>query len=125
RRRPTIFSRDWSSDVCSSDLDHSFGEVRAIVIAGHHRAVPPDHLADLALRQLFARLIDDAKIDAHARGADGGELVRMIVAGENGADAALGEAIVLEHLARPAIEDLPLHPFAKRRARAEFHFKGA
>src|SRR5690606_40879928 len=26
RRRHTRFSRDWSSDVCSSDLDH--GEVR-------------------------------------------------------------------------------------------------
>src|SRR5436309_11270713 len=25
RRRHTRFSRDWSSDVCSSDLAHSFG----------------------------------------------------------------------------------------------------
>src|SRR5690606_40232819 len=25
RRRHTIFSRDWSSDVCSSDLDHLLG----------------------------------------------------------------------------------------------------
>src|SRR5690606_40229709 len=28
RRRHTIFSRDWSSDVCSSDLPESFPEQR-------------------------------------------------------------------------------------------------
>src|SRR5207302_8305588 len=27
RRRHTIFSRDWSSDVCSSDLDKLVGEL--------------------------------------------------------------------------------------------------
>src|SRR5690606_39771544 len=28
RRRHTTFSRDWSSDVCSSDLDSSLGQDR-------------------------------------------------------------------------------------------------
>src|SRR5690606_39527890 len=31
RRRHTRFSRDWSSDVCSSDLDHQHVKVGALV----------------------------------------------------------------------------------------------
>src|SRR5690606_39962098 len=30
RRRHTRFSRDWSSDVCSSDLDHTVGSSRTV-----------------------------------------------------------------------------------------------
>src|SRR5690606_39864836 len=31
RRRHTRFSRDWSSDVCSSDLSHSFNHKTAVM----------------------------------------------------------------------------------------------
>src|SRR5690606_40584542 len=40
RRRHTRFSRDWSSDVCSSDLVGEGIQVRAQVVEGpHHLAV--------------------------------------------------------------------------------------
>src|SRR5690606_39548697 len=35
-RRHTRFSRDWSSDVCSSDLDGDRGPAIAIVVPGCH-----------------------------------------------------------------------------------------
>src|SRR5690606_40773150 len=41
RRRHTSFSRDWSSDVCSSDLQR----LRVGVALHSLRAVPPDALA--------------------------------------------------------------------------------
>src|SRR5690606_40620921 len=34
RRRHTIFSRDWSSDVCSSDLTKSLFAIAIILVAG-------------------------------------------------------------------------------------------
>src|SRR5690606_39741310 len=36
RRRHTIFSRDWSSDVCSSDLRRRMDAVYALAVLIHH-----------------------------------------------------------------------------------------
>src|SRR5206468_5379171 len=40
RRRHTRSDRDWSSDVCSSDLAPTIDEIRAAVMDAEHRAYP-------------------------------------------------------------------------------------
>src|SRR5690606_41132615 len=55
-RRHTRFSRDWSSDVCSSDLRHFVpGEGLAKGLS-HHSAGIPDCLNRLSVRQRFTLL---------------------------------------------------------------------
>src|SRR5690606_40278642 len=39
RRRHTRFSRDWSSDVCSSDLTHILGQIRTGQRVDHFQTV--------------------------------------------------------------------------------------
>src|SRR5690606_40507744 len=50
RRRHTRFSRDWSSDVCSSDLQHGLAEVGLAAILAQsavmQQPVPFAHVAD-------------------------------------------------------------------------------
>src|SRR5690606_39973773 len=43
RRRHTCFSRDWSSDVCSSDLPPCVGSARPMMF--HTIATPPEMIA--------------------------------------------------------------------------------
>src|SRR5690606_40716444 len=62
RRRHTRFSRDWSSDVCSSDLKHVF----ALVFAHLLLDLGVDalaHLQDLELTREQAQDLTDALFD--------------------------------------------------------------
>src|SRR3712207_7706328 len=70
RRRHTRYWRDWSSDVCSSDLDRLLGERRRV--AGR----VDDHFADTPARAhlVESRPFDlgDRRVGAEARGGGGG-----------------------------------------------------
>src|SRR5690606_40457211 len=46
RRRHTRFSRDWSSDVCSSDLESNGSMLAAALAADGAHALPPRHCGD-------------------------------------------------------------------------------
>src|SRR5690606_41224599 len=49
RRRHTRFSRDWSSDVCSSDLGHSISNSGAYVMDASQKLVPAGVMGELIL----------------------------------------------------------------------------
>src|SRR5690606_39972045 len=46
RRRHTRFSRDWSSDVCSSDLDVPYQKWRGVVFPGQGKPLHGDKSLD-------------------------------------------------------------------------------
>src|SRR5690606_40276644 len=48
RRRHTRFSRDWSSDVCSSDLP---GEYRELGSCGEHQSLPSGASSAAAMKR--------------------------------------------------------------------------
>src|SRR5690606_39620110 len=53
RRRHTSFSRDWRSDVCSSDLDESsplFGKVKGVMVREVERGSPAARAGGVGLR---------------------------------------------------------------------------
>src|SRR5690606_39987788 len=80
RRRHTRFSRDWSSDVCSSDLDRGLGgreQIRQmarvirhlrprVVLAPYPRDRHPDHVA-------AGQMVKEAVFDAGIRKLDVGD----------------------------------------------------
>src|SRR5690606_39549439 len=69
RRRHTRFSRDWSSDVCSSDLDIEEGARPFRVGGGDHRSVDVQKAA-------FLKKIVDRATERVAHAKDGVEGVR-------------------------------------------------
>src|SRR5690606_39770951 len=58
RRRHTRFSRDWSSDVCSSDLD---GPLAAVTLLDELLAAEPEHADAHYLRGLACADCDDGE----------------------------------------------------------------
>src|SRR5690606_40831532 len=66
RRRHTRFSRDWSSDVCSSDLlcveERSNGHLVINQPAGHLE--PDESLAEAALRETLEETAWDVRLTA-------------------------------------------------------------
>src|SRR5690606_40816440 len=55
RRRHTRFSRDWSSDVCSSDLAVEHGALAGVGVAGKRNQIIPVPLFDAKLHELSVR----------------------------------------------------------------------
>src|SRR5690606_40798166 len=53
RRRHTRFSRDWSSDVCSSDLDFSCGSAATATLLTYQYGHPVTELE--VFRQMYAQ----------------------------------------------------------------------
>src|SRR5690606_39887265 len=74
RRRHTRFSRDWSSDVCSSDLDLTQrARVRNVIrVAGYTASAMPRPLADWALKQGYKRIATIAQDDSFGHEQCGG-----------------------------------------------------
>src|SRR5690606_3999353 len=58
RRRHTRFSRDWSSDVCSSDLDHRRRQLRDLALLTHDDLFST---ALIALHRMHAKLVDEMR----------------------------------------------------------------
>src|SRR5690606_39286422 len=70
RRRHTRFSRDWSSDVCSSDLySDEFARTFSLPYSSIESA--PDRLGRMAVRELVRRIEGQA-------GADEPHVVRLV-----------------------------------------------
>src|SRR5690606_40722449 len=87
RRRHTRFSRDWSSDVCSSDL-------------GQHRPAREGGVGQARLRLAHAVAVDEVvEAPPEAGVEDLGEVVRRDVEGPAVAGQALGEVLLLEFAA--------------------------
>src|SRR5205807_7254042 len=74
RRRHTRLQGDWSSDVCSSDLDHSFGYVVS------------DPANDTAEKAQVIELARSAAMNVHVVDAAGAPIVDMnvVLTGEIG-----------------------------------------
>src|SRR5690606_41149158 len=70
RRRHTSFSRDWSSDVCSSDLK----SVTSLAIAGLLDSPPAEISAEL----LRYRDVELLSLSAAERRATGGREIAMV-----------------------------------------------
>ncbi len=94
---------------------------RLAVVAGHHSRRVADDFAGRAARQLAAGLVDEADVVALGGLADGVQLVRMLVRGEDAGAAALGHAVELDQAAGPARDDVGLERGGERRAGAELH----
>src|SRR5690606_41025821 len=83
RRRHTRFSRDWSSDVCSSDLGPAFGEAARAAFTDAMRAVAVlGAVLMLAAAWMAARLMRDG----------GDEGVAVAALDEAGARGQIGRA---------------------------------
>src|SRR2546422_10232732 len=98
RRRHTRCSRDWSSDVCSSDLEaeHSLavGQVRAWAGVLHHDRLPA--------RQVAQRAIADPRVlEFHARRLGTAELAARLL---NVSAVRLGAAGNLARVSHPPPE---------------------
>src|SRR5690606_39395234 len=61
RRRHTIFSRDWSSDVCSSDLDFTAPPEPGREVAPEPSTEDDDAAALRSLREDVEALIEDGR----------------------------------------------------------------
>src|SRR5256884_6583703 len=88
RRRHTRCSRDWSSDVCSSDLDTALRDFvdrlqHAPDVIAKAEALKEEWLADPSLADLSTRLWEAARraIVAYATRADGGRDPRALERG--------------------------------------------
>ncbi len=98
-----------AADVAGADVAPAFGVVPfglarllgQVVVSGHHRLGPADHLADLALPDLAAEFVDQANVVARHRLADRVQLVRKEVRREHGRAAAFGHAVEFDR-GRPA-----------------------
>src|SRR5690606_39874213 len=71
RRRHTRFSRDWSSDVCSSDLDET-GQRPAVALCDVTQQAQVDALVATALAELGAIdvLVNNAGLGGYAKLVD-------------------------------------------------------
>src|SRR5690606_41099498 len=69
RRRHTRFSRDWSSDVCSSDLKNDRSCVLLLTVAGWQILLPGDisRQVELQLLQRYLKLTADILLLSHHR----------------------------------------------------------
>src|SRR5690606_15521291 len=66
--RHTRFSRDWSSDVCSSDLPRLLGQVGAVLPRGHQKdsVLRPDSWLEPDDADRLARLIEQLRVHGSA-----------------------------------------------------------
>src|ERR1019366_204592 len=71
----------------------------AVPIALHHVVAADDDLADLALVDVLAVVVDDLHLDALDRSADRAGLALAVGVVEGGHRRTLREAVALEHLA--------------------------
>src|SRR5215208_7234564 len=83
RRRHTRWPRDWSSDVCSSDLE----ALEDVLPADHHHGVDPgleqrgEGLADLAVAVVLEPVDLDGEVADVAERAQPGDRVVHLAAG--------------------------------------------
>src|SRR5690606_40768926 len=63
RRRHTRFSRDWSSDVCSSDLDQRVGDLAGRADQNWAAAADPHLLRKLPHRPAAVRIVHREGVD--------------------------------------------------------------
>src|SRR2546427_348416 len=111
RRRHTRFDCDWSSDVCSSDLEYQAKEL----LSGFDVPVPRGGVAYSAEQAVYRaaeiggdRWVVKAQIHAGARGKAGG--IRVCTSdgeGRAAAKALLGRNLVTQ---QTGPEGLPVHP---------------
>src|SRR2546422_7816092 len=100
RRRHTRCSRDWSSDVCSSDL--AFREPDAAGRAPEVPAVRLDRGAELQVDRLVAR--EQRQVAVGRRAGDDLHVARPLEIGEGPGDVAADPTV---HLPHPLEERLP------------------
>src|SRR5690606_40993687 len=97
----TRFSRDWSSDVCSSDLSVSLVEAQdagAIVITGSHGGLQGDDpVTAIGGHAVFAAAYNDAGI-----GADGAGTSRLPALERQGVAGEIGRASCRDSMCNPA-----------------------
>ena len=79
--------------------DRLGGRVLALPVALHHVVAPDHDLADLALRDLVAVVVDDLHLDALDRSPDRAGLALAVGVVERGDRRGLREAVALEDLA--------------------------
>src|SRR5215208_5576003 len=98
RRRHTRWPRDWSSDVCSSDLDHGLDALQCpvVVVRGRDAAAASAHHHGAALEQLP----DRTQLENPTRFRAGDDPSEPITVGGDG-PAALGD----QPLGRRAVVD--------------------
>ena len=98
------------------------GRLRVLVVAGHHAGALHGQLADLALLDVVALLVDDLGLPAVAGHADGADLLDVLHAQvhASGADglgqAVVGVVLVVRELLLPALDEA-----ARHRLRADVH----
>src|SRR5207302_6390505 len=76
RRRHTRFSRDWSSDVCSSDLSMTRARVQSIVLGVRARVMEGHALADGFAE--FPRIFPEIYRATVAAGEQAGHLDKVL-----------------------------------------------
>src|SRR5690606_1066067 len=96
--------------------EHFRGLLRPVVVAAHHGAGTTDDFTDFPLGQLASIFADDPNLGTFGGLTHGIPLVGVRTAIEAGGDAALGQAIHLPQVARPATHGLGHHATVQGRA---------